>query len=136
MQKMDDLATQYLRVRGAKEKHAQVLKEQQAVFQAELDRLSGLMLQSLQDAGVTSTNTGVGTIARVMLTRPEVTDWDAYYAFLYEHKAFDGLEKRASKSFVDSYMAANGGAVPTGVKLNSEFSVRVTKPRAKAGKET
>lgn len=57
--------------------------------------------------------------------RPMAEDWDTIYRWIVKNEAFDLLEKRLKKTFVEEYMAANKGRTPPGMSTVKKFVAKV-----------
>lgn len=70
-----------------------------AGFKAEETLSEGLLIQQMQKQSITAAG---GKSLRVGLSKPDyvphVVDWDKYYSYIHENKAWEMLERRPGKA--------------------------------------
>lgn len=120
----DRLVATYIKIREAREAKKREFDAQDAEFVRNLTKLETALLGSLQSQGLTSVRTEHGTVYTQIDVKPRVDDWDQVYAFIRAHDAFEALERRIKKTFVQEHIEAHGAA-PPGVSVFSETVVRV-----------
>ena len=108
--------------------------------QAELDSIEADMKEvklAMKDwllaNGSKSTSTEYGTISLSKSTRYYTNDWPNYDAWIIENKLPPSamFEKRISQKNMAEFLEEHPGVVPPGLNSETEFSIRVTKPKAK-----
>lgn len=122
LQKMSKI---YLKIRDARANLKRDFDAQDAKLKGDLTKIEGFLLKFLQDNNTDSIKTNIATIYRQEDITPTAGDWDAFYQWVRENDAFDALEKRIKKTFINEYMEAHDGGVPPGVSVYREYKVRV-----------
>lgn len=115
----------YLAVRDHRAQMRKEYEEKDAKFKRDQEKMEAVLLKACSDQNVTSIATELGTVIRGVDVLPRVDDWDAFYAFIKEHDAFEALERRAKKQFVKEYMESNEDAPPPGVSVLRQFQITV-----------
>lgn len=121
------LVRAYLRLRTARSELKAKYDEEDKKLKQKMERLEQTMAKALADANTESMRTEVGTFYRQVDITPRGDDWEAFYAWVREHDAFDALERRIKKTFIAEYMAEHEGGVPPGVSVFREYVIRVRK---------
>ncbi len=98
-----------------------------------LERLDVALLKHMQDTHTKSLTTSMGLVYSYIDTIPRAADWGAIYEFIKTHDAFEMLERRLTKTFVNRYREINHGATPPGVDVIQLMKIGVRKPSAKDG---
>lgn len=106
--------------------------ELKKAFDAEDIRIKGqqeevgnVLLGFLNDNMMDSVRTSSGTFFRKEKVVPNGSDWDAFFAWVKEHDAFDAFERRIKGTFVKQFMEENAGALPPGVSIHRTFEASV-----------
>lgn len=89
--------------------------------------IEAVLMKKMKDAG---TETGSGTKGSAYYqtkTFCGVSDWDALLPWIVEHENHNFLKKDVAKSAVEEYMEANEGALPPGVRWDSEKEIVIRK---------
>lgn len=123
---IDTVIQNYLALRDKKASLEAEHKRKIAEYNSMLESAEALFLAEMQKLGTTSmTVAGVGTAYQSSRTSAFIADWDAYVAFCKQQDdPFMYLDRRASKTAVDSY-AAEHGDVPAGINYRRETVVNV-----------
>lgn len=95
-----------------------------APINAMMDKIETHLLAQMQEQGVTSYKTELGTAYTSTTTKANVADWDGLLGFVRENGLWQMLERRVSKTAVDEYVAANND-LPPGVNFSSAVSVNI-----------
>ncbi len=110
------------------------IRDQRLDLQKEVDALETQeralkteLISLLEDSGVQSIGGKLATVALTAKTVPVVQDWDAVYAYVKKHNAFDLLHRRIT---VDAVKARwdNGHEVP-GVSSTTIHDLSVRKAK-------
>jgi hypothetical protein len=97
-------------------------------LEAQQDALEAVLLQALNTAKIDSMNVkGLGYFYRKVDTKPQATDWPIFYAWIKENDAFEALNKRITKTFIETFMDEHGGSPPPGVAVQQEYKVHVVR---------
>ena len=114
----------YIKLRDKKAELKAKHDAEMAPINAMMDKIEIHLLKQMQEQGVESYKTGLGTAYTATRTSATVADWDSLLGFVREHNLWQMLERRVSKTAVDEYVAANQD-LPPGVNLRSEVCVNV-----------
>jgi len=88
------------------------------------EKIEQKLLAFLNESGGESFRTDAGTAYKTTRTSATVQDWSAALDFIKENAAWDMLEQRVSKTFVENYMEENE-ATPPGVGVSRITVVNV-----------
>ena len=119
------LTRAYVKIRDARAELKKAFDAEDHALKAKLERLEAEMLRVLNETNTESVATDSGTFYRQENMTPSGADWDTFYRWVGEHQAFDALEKRIKKTFVQDWMDEHDGTPPPGVNVYREFVVRV-----------
>lgn len=89
-----------------------------------MDRVENYLLATMQELGVDSVKTPFGTPYISMRTSATVADWPAVLGFIRESQAWEMLERRVNKTFVDTFRKEQND-LPPGVNYREERVVNV-----------
>lgn len=119
------LARAHIRLRDARaslrrdyETQDDELKQKQNVIEAQ-------MLKLMLDSNVSSVRTDSGTFYKQEQMIPIGSDWEVFYNWIAKNQAFDALERRVKRTFVQEYMEEHNGEPPPGISVLRENVVRV-----------
>ena len=115
----------HIKIRDARKALSDTFNTGDRQLKAQQLRIEGELLRFLQESKLDSVRTDSGTFYRQEDITPRGDDWEAFYAWVKEHDAFDALERRIKKTFVKEYMEGNEGAIPPGVSVFREYVVRI-----------
>lgn len=115
----------YLNLRDARTKALRAFEEEDAKLKLKQELIEQHMLAFLNKHKTDSIKTPVGTFYKQEEIKPAGSDWTAIYDYIKDNDAFEMLERRVKKTFVQEYMDANDGAIPPGVTVHREYVVRV-----------
>lgn len=121
------LTKAYLNIRAARSALRKKFDQEDGALKENLKTIEAQMLKHLNDSGLESARTDVGTFYRQESLKPAASDWQAFYGWIKEEDAFDALERRIKATFIKEYMEDNDGALPPGVSVHREYDVRVRK---------
>lgn len=118
----------HVRIREERARLKREFDERDTVLKSQQQMLEGEMLKHLNETGSESVRTANGTFYRQENLIPNGSDWNAIYDWIKENDAWDMLERRIKRVFVQEYMETHDGALPPGVSAFREFVVRVRRP--------
>lgn len=121
------LVKAYMNLRKARAELKAEFDVKDGELKQKMTKIENVLLAHLNESGQESAKTVYGTFYKQEEIRPMGSDWDAYYRFIKENDAWEGLEKRITRTFITQYMEANKGAIPPGVSVHREYVVRVRK---------
>lgn len=105
-------------IRESKRKVENELKE----IEAEYTLQEAALLERLQAEGMEKASGKNATVSVNVSVVPQISDWDAFYAFIHKHKYYHLLERRPSvtgcRELFDTKGAIPGAEKFTKVKLN------------------
>ncbi len=105
-----------------KKKHSEELKP----LTEKMFLVENYLLLQLNNQGVESMKTDVGTAYKSTTTKAKIIDWDVALAYIKKNELFHMLEKRISKVAVEEFIEAQGSP-PPGVDITQEVKVNVRK---------
>jgi len=122
---MDRLVKAHLKIRDARRDLKKKFDEQDRDLKGKQERLEAEMLRFLNENKIDNSKTAAGTFYRQVDTIPTGSDWEAFYDWVKENDAFDALERRIKKGFINEYMEEHGGETPPGVSVHKQYVIRV-----------
>jgi hypothetical protein len=105
------LSDEYFKLREQKRAHEEAIKQisdGMAVIEAKL-------IESMDANGITKATGKNATVSISEQIRPNVQDWDQFYAYIHKHKYYHLLERRPSVSGCQELFETKGkvpGVVP------------------------
>lgn len=105
-------------------------------YDAKMDRLSAELLRRMNEQKVKNLGADAGIAVREKKIIPRADDWDKFYEWVRETGMFEALEKRIKQTFIQEYMEENGGAIPPGVSVMTQYKAIVKKSPTKKGLPT
>lgn len=123
--KLDEVVAAVIKLRDKIEAVKQGHKEQLAPLNIQMEKLEAYLHLQIQKMGVTSfAAKGVGTAYLQNVVSTKVEDWQALLEWIRANEGWEFLEKRVSKSVVESYVESHK-ATPPGVTISTDVEVRV-----------
>lgn len=114
----------YIQLRDKKAQLKAKHEAELAPINAMMDKIETHLLAQMQEQGVTSYKTELGTAYTSTTTKANVADWDGLLSFVREHGLWQMLERRVSKTAVDEYVAAHQD-LPPGVNYSTAVAVNI-----------
>lgn len=121
---IDQIVEKYIALRDKKAQFKAEYEAKVSEIDQALARIESHLMERMQQQGLKSLPTTAGTAYIQHRTAASVADWDSFLGFVREHDAWTMLEKRASKSAVEEYKAANDD-LPPGINWNESVVVNV-----------
>ncbi len=123
---MDLVTRAWINIDKARDVLAKEFKKADEKLAADQQKVSAMMLKFLSDNGADTAGTKYGKFEREAKIFPNPESWDKIYDFIIENNAFELLQKRLKKTFVDDYMATHN-VPPPGIKMSQgEYTIKVT----------
>lgn len=122
--KVDDIVDRYIQLRDLKAQKKAAYDASVAEIDTALARCETWLLGKMQEQGVESYKTAVGTAYMQTRTSATVADWDSLLPFIQSNSLWNMLERRVSKTAVDEYRAANDD-LPPGINYRAEKVVNI-----------
>lgn len=121
---IDTIVERYLALRDRKAQLKAEYERKASEIESALDKCEMYLLQTLNEQGVESMKTRVGTAYKQNRTFVSVADWESYFAWLRDNDMWSMLEHRANKTAVEEYRAVHND-VPPGLNWREETVVNV-----------
>lgn len=122
----DKVIRAYIALRDARAALAKDYDAQDSALKAKQKLLEGVLLKHMLDnPGLEGVRTDSGMAYMREDVKVSASDWDVLYDWIREHNAFDALEKRVTRKFVQDYMAEHDGSTPPGVTVYRENTVTI-----------
>lgn len=121
---LNELVEKYILLRDRKADLKRDYEGKVAALDKVMEKMEAVLLDAFQTSGVESVRTAAGTAYKSTRTSATVADWDAFFAFVKEHQAFELIERRCSKTAVEQYRAANDD-LPPGLNWREEAVVNI-----------
>jgi hypothetical protein len=122
--KLSEAVELYISLRDKKAEIAAVRKAEEAVVQAKMDKLEGMLMTALDKLGGEGMRTEKGTAYISNRTSATVADKAVFMAYVKTNQAFDLMDVRVNKTAVDVF-AQEHGDVPPGVNYRTERTVNI-----------
>lgn len=123
-QNIDELVSQYVRLRDKIKEVEDAHKEKLKAAKEHLENLNNTLLERLNQLGGESVKTAHGTVYRTTRRSASITDGDTFRQFVISNEAFDLVDWRANANAVDDFIKEQQ-APPPGVNFSTAFTVGV-----------
>jgi hypothetical protein len=127
----DRLAAAYIKVRDRRDIAEREWEAKDKALEETLDTISAKFLEQFKELGVESMRTTAGTVTRTVKNRFWTTNWDAFYALIKEHDAFELLEKRVAQTAIKEFLEQHPGEAIPGLQSDSKYAVSVRRAKEK-----
>lgn len=127
---IDKLVERYIALRDKKAALKAQYDESVAPIDEMLERCEAILLGQMQTTGADSFKTKYGTAYSKERVTYGTDDWLRTLQWIVDQQAWGMLEKRVSKSFLDSHVEETG-ELPPGVNCRREIVVNVMRGKAK-----
>lgn len=124
---IEQRVAQYLKLRDAIKAHDDAHKEKMKPFRETLEKLNNLLLDHLNNVGVESARTDVGTVYKTTKKSASLEDADQFRRHVIGTENWDLLDWKASQAGVEAFAKENNGNLPPGVKFSMTAVVGVRK---------
>jgi hypothetical protein len=102
-----------------------VLEAQVKEIESRVSEIKAELVPRFQDEGTQSTATKTASVTLTETVLPQVTDWDAFYAFIKDTDSFYLLERRpASTAWRELH---NADMTPPGTQAFTKFDLNLRK---------
>ena len=123
-QAIDGLVERYLAIRDKKAEYkAEYDAKVEAIEQA-MTKVENYLLKLMQDLGVESIRTAVGTPYISRRSSASVSDWESFLGFVRESDNWEMLERRANKTVVQQWREEHND-LPPGLNWREERVVNI-----------
>lgn len=124
---VDKLVKLFVKTREAKAVASKVWDAQEAEYKAIMSACENHMLAAADKAGVEGFKTDYGSTYTAETTKISIADDSAFFAFVKEQGDLDFFERRVSSTHVANYTKTHDGALPPGLNVFRERTMRVRK---------
>ena len=122
MANVETIVAAYIQVRDQKAELKAKQAEEMKRFDEALDKLEGMALAALQQAGAELLRTSAGTVYQSTRTSATVADKSAFMDYVKDNGAYDLLDVRANKTAVEDFLSQHQDT-PPGVVIRREVTV-------------
>lgn len=128
---VDELSTEYIRIRTEREAHKEKFESVDKVFEEQLAQIESKLIQIMLADNTTSMSTEKTIIIKRVMKRYNPTNWEAVYRLVDKHKAFGLLHKRIHDTNMKDFLEEHPDEYPEGLNVDSRYAVTVKrKPSA------
>lgn len=121
---VDQIIERYIALRDKKADLKAAFTQSTEAIDAALERIENFLLKTMQDLGVESLRSGLGTAYKQAQTSATVADWESALDWVKKNEQWAMLEKRVSKSFVEAYKNENAD-LPPGIDWREVTKVNI-----------
>lgn len=121
---IDKRVSQYIQLRDMIKREDDAHKERMKPKRELLERLNGVLLELVNQAGGNGVRTDYGTVYRTEKKSASIADGDAFMRFVIGNEAWDLLDRKANVTAVQDFIEENK-APPPGINFNTTFVVGV-----------
>jgi hypothetical protein len=122
--KVSPLIERYIQLRDKVKEIAEAHKKQLTPYAEAMEKLEGILLSMLHEAGVDSMKSMHGTVCKSTQTSVSVKEWRETLAYIQSHQLWDLLEARVSKTAAIERIQETGATIP-GVSISQVETLRV-----------
>jgi hypothetical protein len=120
---IDQVIAKYIELRDRKAQLKAEYEAKVAPVQEAMDKAEAFILQKMEETGVTSFKTDVGTAYVTTRTSASLADWDLFREFLAQQEdPFVFLDRRVNKTAIEEY-TKDKQDLPPGVNWRVERTV-------------
>jgi hypothetical protein len=128
---IDKLVAVYLKIRNAKQAAEKKHEEEMAKLDEQLKIITDGLLEHCKEAGIEGAKTAYGSFRKGIKSRYFSRDWEGLKKFVVEHNAPDLFESRLHQGNTATFIKENPDLQIPGLDVSSEYTITVTKPKAK-----
>lgn len=122
--KLDELVEKYIALRDKKAVIKKEYDDKVATVDTLLDKIEVTLLKTLQETGLDSVSTKLGTAYTATRSTAKVADKEQFMNFVIQGENWEFLENRVSKEAVEQFKAANDD-LPPGISWSEVRTVNV-----------
>ena len=127
---VDDLSTEYIRIRTEREALKEKFDDADKVFAEQLAEIEHKLIQIMLADNTTSMSTARTIIIKRVMKRYNPTNWEAVYRLVDKHKAFGLLHKRIHDTNMKDFLDEHPDEYPEGLNVDSRYAVTVKRKPA------
>ena len=121
----DKWVRQFIDLRTCKTKLTKEFDTQIAEYTKEMERISGLLINAMNEGGVKAIRTERGTVTVLTTPYASLFDKDAFMSFVRENDMYELMDRKANSQACREYALTHAGCLPPGVKMTTRNSVSV-----------
>lgn len=121
---IDGLVERYLALRDKKAEYKAEYDAKVEAIEAAMTKVENYLLKLMQDLGVESIRTAVGTPYISRRSSASVSDWESFLGFVRENDNWEMLERRANKTVVQQWREEHND-LPPGLNWREERVVNI-----------
>jgi hypothetical protein len=125
--KVNKMVQRYIQLRDKIAEIKETQRLELAPYDDMLNKLSGMMLQFLDETGQESAKTDEGTVYIRNQDSASLADPEAFMEYVRENDAYELMDRRANKTACREF-AEEHGSMPPGVKFTSIRTTGVRSP--------
>jgi len=121
----DKIVRTYIKIRDKREDLTRTYKKEYEVLSEKMGLIKSAILAQMRDQNVESMSTAEGVVYRTVDRKYWTSDWEAFHNLVVTHNLPQLLEKRVHQSNAREFFEANPDLVPSGLNVDSEYSVTI-----------
>lgn len=121
----DRLIETYVKIRDRRAEIKNIFEAEDRELRNQLNQIEIALLDVCRETGTEKLGTAHGTASRVVKTRYTTTDWDSFYQFMEEHKAYELLEKRVSQTNIAQFLQEHPELKPDFVNVDRQYQIQI-----------
>jgi len=127
---VDDLSTEYIRIRTEREVLKEKFEGEDKVFAEQLAEIEHKLVQIMLADNTTSMSTARTIIIKRVMKRYNPTNWEAVYRLVDKYKAYGVLHKRIHDTNMKDFLDEHPDEYPEGLNVDSRYAVTVKRKPA------
>jgi hypothetical protein len=128
---VDELSTEYIRIRTEREALKEKFDDEDKVFTDQLAEIEHKLIQIMLADNTTSMSTEKTIVIKRVMKRYNPTNWEAVYRLVDKYKAYGVLHKRIHDTNMKDFLDEHPDEYPEGLNVDSRYAVTVKrKPSA------
>lgn len=127
---VDDLSSEYIQVRAARERAQKDWEAQDKVFEEKMAALEIQLLDIMNRTNTDSMSTAGAVVMRRVSKSYSTTNWDSLYDMVARHRAFALLHKRIHNTNMRQFLEEHPDEYPAGLNVDSRYAVTVRRKQA------
>jgi hypothetical protein len=119
----EQLTKIYVKIRDKRRE----LAKQDEELKAQLDTVSGHLLEICKEQGASTIRTEFGTVSRRISKNYWTSDWDSFFKFIKEHDAFSLMFQRINSANMSQFLEENPDLLPPGLNAETNQTIVIVK---------
>lgn len=121
----DKLIETYIKIRDRRAEIKNAYEAEDRELQNQINQIEIALLNICRETGTEKLGTAHGTASRIIKTRYTTTDWDKFYRFIEEHKAYELLEKRVAQNNMAQFLESRPEIKPDFVNVDKQYQIQI-----------